>query len=289
MEVSGIDNVRVCPTPRRLFSNVFASDDDVLFGIDFDGHANAAMISTVLDAVPNSHRLTHRVYESDSVDDVSADMADYPSACTEAANPIRPEDTYVFVYTGHAAKLVGTDIRALAPTAGTLVYSSDLLSWFGGDEWQDVNKIFVLDSCYAGGIGEDLLTLSNTAVFGACLANEETAWDLDNLSMFSKIFRDAIAMDGDGFTFDTNGNGLSIAELAAALGSRFELGGGWEGTLLDELKGISPHLYAQWSSDVDPSETWLVPEPATLSLLALGGLAVIRKRRQSDSRTGALS
>ena len=44
-------------------------------------------------------------------------------------------------------------------------------------------------------------------------------------------------------------------------------------------RGIS-----SWSSDIDFAFfTWAVPEPVTIALLALGGLAVVRKRRGESS------
>ena len=62
-------------------------------------------------------------------------------------------------------------------------------------------------------------------------------------------------------------------------------GDGWTTTLF--AWEIHPNPQDEWftiSGDIDVDQlvidTWCIPEPATLSLLALGGLAVIRRRRK---------
>jgi hypothetical protein len=55
--------------------------------------------------------------------------------------------------------------------------------------------------------------------------------------------------------------------------------GGWIDSTIDDDNGGSPHIYIRQSDDVDLMETWIVPEPGTLSLLAIGGLAMLRRRK----------
>ena len=53
-----------------------------------------------------------------------------------------------------------------------------------------------------------------------------------------------------------------------------------------ELLTVDPSLYGTWQSDLDTWEAGaghtlvIVPEPAMLSLLALGGLAILRRKRK---------
>ncbi len=54
--------------------------------------------------------------------------------------------------------------------------------------------------------------------------------------------------------------------------------------VLDAYDGLPPHI--SYSHASDPVQFEVVPEPATLSLLAIGGLGLIRRQRSGSRRTG---
>jgi len=90
--------------------------------------------------------------------------------------------------------------------------------------------------------------------------------------------------DGD-FSFDLTGAGTNLGDnwtIASAMSQTFgdtfnvigftDIGGGFW------MKHISGDLYYQFSEGASPATLTVVPEPATIALLGLGGLLLRRKR-----------
>jgi hypothetical protein len=281
----GIDSVSITgmgtvPHTPRLFSNCFGTFDPVHGSTPLEGGASAGMIaSKVTSVTPMSGRATARSYDWESQVDVSEQVVTYANDFygPEADSGIQPGDTYIF-----HANMHGDVAGVLWANASSPVCDWELAEQFYTPLWQEVNKIFVIDACHAEAFADDLLGLDNTFVLGACMADEETYYDpADGIGVFSKFFAEAIMMENGQFMADLDDDGmLALWELADSMAGHFDIvNGGWIDSTIDDDNGGSPHIYIRQSEDVDLMETWIVPEPGTLSLLAIGGLAMLRRRK----------
>jgi len=96
---------------------------------------------------------------------------------------------------------------------------------------------------------------------------------------------------GNGLGLSTGGDGVSIFDSIGALIFRVSFGPATTGVTFDNAAGISPAINTLSSVGVNGAfnsvgggeigSPGVIPEPATMGLLALGGLAVIRRRRSN--------
>ena len=73
--------------------------------------------------------------------------------------------------------------------------------------------------------------------------------------------------DGDFYLSAGEDAAATAALIAGYISNGSIIGYGGAGTVLSELEGSAYHVYS------------VIPEPATMSLLALGGLALIRRKK----------
>jgi hypothetical protein len=133
---------------------------------------------------------------------------------------------------------------------------------------------------------QDRLTMSLTIV-GLDLDGNQTPDFLDDNVVGLHIHRAPVGINGGvvfgliGINNDTNGD-LVIDPVAGTVFSAWDLNEGNGTTLANELANLlSEGLYMNVHTTAYPGgeiRGQIIPEPATLSLLALGAAAVLRKR-----------
>jgi len=161
---------------------------------------------------------------------------------------------------------------------------------FLGSLWEQTNKLFIIDCCYSGGFmgsttnGDtgDLTTLLKAAVLAASSEWDfaYAGWDDDANGYVHNLGR-AVACVLDTLQGLDSVTWFDLLSRTKLEGRRFE---GSNSRILDfednwgtDLPAVfSP---ADWSSS-DFEFTLGIPEPVTLSLLVLGGLALIGRKQR---------
>jgi len=187
------------------------------------------------------------------------------------------------------------------------LYDDDLTQMFGvwddakqefseNEAWKSVSKLFIFDACFGGGFwGDadaaptdpgDLNRLSGAALLAAA-PEAKFAYTAGGKGVFSEALLKALA--------DLAGEErVSFNELEQACQAE------WEDIMSSIIASHGPDLYVlglpqdNWSQAVDDPVAELyaestndfdmglgIPEPATLSLLAVGSLAIVRRRRRT--------
>lgn len=210
-------------------------------------------------------------------------------------NRLQPGDNLIFFYSGHGGGST-TDPAAeeslyVTKTAisGQFV-DDDLTAWFldgsRKDKWAGINKMFVLDSCFSGGFwngeNQDLNSLQKVALLAAAgeLQYAEADPDHNGEGFFSRALEDGLSKVGNWAKSDVNKDGLITAEELKLWLENYALPVNAVGYIKqdwpDDLVPVEWQVVGSMSGDFD----MVVPEPATLSLLALGGLAVLLRKRR---------
>lgn len=292
-----IDNL-VWARPRLY--GVFIGSNDYYIGdpnyadgtIKVNGRADAAAICAAFShLVPFDGRT---ILEYDVTDLTKNPQTEIENALD--GFDVSPGDNVVFFYSGHGGghETDGAVDESLYVTrrADTgRVLDDELTAYFldptRRDSWRDVNKLFILDSCHSGGFwdGEDadLSSLDHVALLAAAQELKvalTSQWSFDNRrGRFSLALADAL-QETDGFAAaDTNRDGLTVQELMSFLVGYPNYQNGITGYIKDGW-GEDPVTIA-WEpclNSTDDFEMIIIPEPATLAFLALGGLAVVRRR-----------
>jgi len=191
---------------------------------------------------------------------------------------VRTGDEYVLL--SEASKYAETD----------RLYDDELAFLLADERLKDVRKIVIFDNCRSGGFGTDLTTgVSQIAVLAGCNEGYFTYSALDGTGVFTNRICDGLAAGPDRFPkADGYGGGVkdgtvTLDELNAYI-KAFDFGDlmGQELALrYVEGTGIFQGLDVDFSTSSDFFGGFdSTPEPTTLSLLALGGLAMIRRRRK---------
>jgi hypothetical protein len=222
---------------------------------------------------------------------------------------IKAGDTFIFFYSGHGGGGTGVDewLAMNRDQPGPSddkerkITDDDLASWFLGEElvggrrrrdiWANVNKLFILDACHAGGfvggsddfVGEeDLMGLSHTAILAACDEDDDTYAGEDGRGILTVAVEEALILVNGYAQADSNRDGLTFDELAEYLKQYVYGVTYFDGRIKmdpagDDLEPVraSLSLFSWKSDDFDG----VIPEPATLSLLVLGGLALLGRSR----------
>jgi hypothetical protein len=173
----------------------------------------------------------------------------------------------------------------LIQLGSSLISDDDLTNLFDNEKWQNVNKLFLISACHSGGfVGDDLT--SDTG-------------DLENLDHVAVLA--SSTEEGTSFYRDTTGqciwttdallpnltSGMTVADLVASMAAAEE---GIRAAYIGQEFGLSD-MYAPGSTGVfeyqplnhvsdDIPLNVALPEPATLTFLTLGGLAILRRRRK---------
>ncbi len=235
------------------------------------------------------------------------------SAIYEAEDTVKPGDTFVFYVATHGyyekdgdefpvqarsgllsrEETTGDEYLWMARSGGAVNISDDMLhSLFSSSKWDQVNKLFIIDTCFSGGfwgstdMGDsgDLATLPKSALIAAA-AEEDVSigvLDIPNLGARSAMGFSLV----DALDELSSSNRVTFDQLAESIGNKMKLYEGIDGEIMapEDFESLWGSEYTSdgtiLASALDDFEMALgVPEPASIGLLALGGLALLRRRR----------
>lgn len=266
--------------------------------------------------VHNALDATHSITASGSTPNGAADLT---TDLNNAAAKVRAGDTFVFyinthgTYGSNPANIGGeapvhrqttsppytepstkqTELYLSATDPSQNLTASQFTSIFSSNpKWQGVNKLFVIDTCYAGGFwgnpGGDgypevkyLSSLDHAAIIAASPENLFSYSRNNSGGALGQALAMALAsFNGQDITFDTLRQQLVVAE-----DSLFEQSSGW--SYQSPIDGIGDLSVTPTVSFITYATSdfnlglagGAVPEPSSLSLLALGAIGLLRRRR----------
>ena len=300
-----IDDVSITvsrPVPPPKTYGVFVGSNDDWLGVPMlRGQTDANKVYAKFnELIPFAD---HDILPYDLSSTTSTPSEDIFAALDRYTPILKEGDRFIFFYSGHGGGSRTEDDLAVWESLAILnsasgddgrVYDWQLANWFLDDpdraaKWAVVDKLFILDSCHAGGFwdgsaegDENLNALSRVALLAAAGETENT--QSANLyprgeGYFSIALEDGLTKVGGWAKADLDKNGLTVEELRVFLES-YELPVDAEGYIKD---GWSYDLVsAEWNITVAQTNDFAltIPEPATITLLALGSLAVLRRRRK---------
>ena len=284
------------PRPPRLYAVCVGSNDTNFLGqVSVNGQGDALAINAKLRAFSMYADSQVRLFDF-KVD--GPHKTSVSAAIQIIEEQILPGDIFVFSYSGHGWGGIGKDDGlglSEGPFGDPDISDKSLPSWFQSEAWAEVNKLFIVDSCHSGGLGrsidwdgqwqDDLSGLPRSALLAACGEDEVAVSDFffECRGYLSQYVEGALTLVNGYATADTNRNGLTFDELVAFVQGEVAASSGYTGYLKDGGGGedpniitVEPSLYAWRSDDFDLH----IPEPTTLSILTLGGLTILRKRRR---------
>lgn len=279
------------------------------------GQADADAIEAKFHAFSMWNGSTSRYFDYKERGDNSRSVVFFALASYE--DKVAAGDTFVFFYAGHGGGGLGQNewLAINRDQAGDsddqerMITDDELASWFLSEDmigarkrkdiWAEVNKLFILDACNSGGFGtsddgvwvgggvvweDDLMGLSHAAILAACAEDKDAYSRWDGRGEFTLAVEKALTLVSGYARADSDKNGLTFDELDAYLAAYVaDNSEGFDGYIRldpagDDLQAVpgTLSLYSWVSADYDG----VIPEPATFSLLALGGLAVLRRHRR---------
>lgn len=224
---------------------------------------------------------------------------------------VRPGDAFIFYLGAHGyvqrsggdetAVLISVD--SLIPPNASFLNTSDeyielsasesddlsddlLMSWFDDPEWDQVYKIFLIDACHSGGftgdgneINGDLEKLPRARLFASCAEAGVAFYSPyhGNRGVWSLALEQCLSSAN---TIDELRDGLEDWDWSAFAGASLPLLNG------DTFPPDDASAAFEWQPTFSGSDDFnlvALPEPATLSILALGGLALLRRRHGGSS------
>lgn len=243
--------------------------------------------------------------------------AQVEQAIDNLGNQMEEGDKFIFYAASHGNSDSTGIETTLTPgddyvnlTSNTFLYDDQLTSFLDGDDWDDIEKWVLLDSCHSGGFwGDDntndigdLEKLANICLFAGA-AEDDSAWsDPQGLGYFELAIVDALTVDTDGFLVaDADDNhDLTFGELTNWV-QNFATQQHMDGTVVFERGIGDPWTFTSdmwtvtsWASpdftgtlsgpgfyvDPDPS-TEVVPTPGAFFLGSIGlGFSGWRLRRR---------
>jgi T5SS/PEP-CTERM-associated repeat protein len=248
-------------------------------------------------------------------------LAEKITRAVEGDNPrVRPGDTFIFVINTHGTfdrthgpaedpinreelkfgRAVPSPIQSTCPSEiwlspTTSVTPSDFKSYFIGDKWKDVNKLFIMDFCWSGGFwhgaGSDprvayLSDLPRSAFIG--VEENTLSWaSPENGGWLAQSFANVISnLDGADITFE-----MLKARVQVAQDRLFPMNHGFaegvveDGWGVESVDFVSNTIFAASTPDFELGmigpET--VPEP---NVVALVFVPLLLTRRQARKRKG---
>lgn len=105
--------------------------------------------------------------------------SDLQAAASEIGGKIKPDDTFIFYYSGHGIGGPGDGVQDyLKPVQIGALQDDSLAGIFSGTAYENAKKTFILDCCHAEGIwlndtasDKDLETLKNISFIGSATEN----------------------------------------------------------------------------------------------------------------------
>lgn len=280
------------PVPKT-YGLFIGSNDYTLLGlgeIKVNGWADAALVKSRFEELYGF--ADARILNYKALGVLADPWRDIQGVLEEFNNAIRPGDTLIFFYSGHGGgsrEDLGVD-ESLDVTWLDRITDDALSTWFldssRRDKWTGVNKLFILDSCYSGGFwnGEDLdlseldkvALLTAASELGLASVRPE-----DGQGYFSVALEGGLEKELSGYArADIGKDGLTVEDLIDWLKDYPAYQNGITGYLKD---GWSDELVTvQWgfTASVSPDFEMIIPEPTTLSLLAVGWFLVFRRRKK---------
>jgi len=173
--------------------------------------------------------------------------------------------------------------------------SQAFASMFDTPEWAQVNKLFVMDTCYAGGFWENqggpkyLASLPRSAIIGAA-SEENVSWGDGNGGFLGQRLYDILLSTSGEITYSMLSEQLKAVYESPALGSTGMIQGnpedGW-----GHVMALPPHLdmYTAATGDFDLGMIGAapVPEPSSFALLSMATIAIVCGRAIRARRTGS--
>jgi hypothetical protein len=171
-------------------------------------------------------------------------------------------------------------------SSGSTVFGADLSLQFTLDA-ADVSPTGSIGLTGTGGGETDFLTITGSTTPGG---TNIVLWSLNitNVSLYGYVDDDAYILEAMGTiaVCDSSlGVGKNIVGQLAVVRGHVDVSSGFaQGyTPADELTGGQTFYYSG-----ETGRAWVAPEPASLSLLAIGGLAVIAKLRRTRRGTAQI-
>jgi hypothetical protein len=269
------------------------------YGISISGDSAASAVDAALSKLPGviDHQLLRLTagYGQNNSANVGA-LHTFINNIT-----VQPGDTFIFYVNAHAgtgtppwdhpiAGVLGPTQLSLTSSVsnpGETVDAATFASWFSGTKWQEVNKLFLMDTCHAYGFwqGQDpaktyLSALPHCAIIAASTEAALSSWHtysdgyvggelghavIGALGQVSGVF------DFGDFLSEVQRQGQFVPSDNGFVQGTSEYVYG--APLLEPLPVV---IIGASSSDFQLNAVSSVPEPSVLSLLAMGGAGLLR-------------